>query len=98
MCIRDSLGADGVVRLEAELALGLHEVDDIVAAAFDGCLLYTSRQLADSGSCACYNGFGQTGPRKDQYHHGHLRRVHPFQRCEMCIRDRSSPSLTASGN
>ena len=27
------LGADGVVRLEAEIALGLHEVDDIVAAA-----------------------------------------------------------------
>ena len=30
------LGADGVVRLEAEIALGLHEVDDIVAAALDG--------------------------------------------------------------
>ena len=30
------LGADGVVRLEAEVALGLHEVDDIVAAALDG--------------------------------------------------------------
>ena len=30
------LGADGVVRLEAEVALGFHEVDDIVAAAFDG--------------------------------------------------------------
>ena len=30
------LGTDGVVRLEAEVALGLHEVDDIVAAAFDG--------------------------------------------------------------
>ena len=29
------LGTDGVVRLEAEIALGLHEVDDIVAAAFD---------------------------------------------------------------
>ena len=27
------LGTDGVVRLEAEIALGLHEVDDIVAAA-----------------------------------------------------------------
>ena len=30
------LGTDGVVRLEAEVALGLHKVDDIVAAAFDG--------------------------------------------------------------
>ena len=30
------LGADGVVRLEAEVALGLHEVDDIVAATLDG--------------------------------------------------------------
>ena len=30
------LGTDGVVRLEAEVALGFHEVDDIVAAAFDG--------------------------------------------------------------
>ena len=30
------LGADGVVRLEAEIALGFHEVDDIVAAALDG--------------------------------------------------------------
>ena len=30
------LGTDGVVRLEAEVALGLHEVDDIVAAALDG--------------------------------------------------------------
>ena len=30
------LGADGVVRLEAEIALGHHEVDDIVAAALDG--------------------------------------------------------------
>ena len=30
------LGADGVVRLEAEVALGFHEVNDIVAAAFDG--------------------------------------------------------------
>ena len=30
------LRADGVVRLEAEIALGFHEVDDIVAAAFDG--------------------------------------------------------------
>ena len=30
------LGADGVVRLETEVALGLHEVDDIVAAALDG--------------------------------------------------------------
>ena len=30
------LGTDGVVRLEAEIALGLHEVDDIVAAALDG--------------------------------------------------------------
>ena len=30
------LGTDGVVRLETEIALGLHEVDDIVAAAFDG--------------------------------------------------------------
>ena len=30
------LGADGVVRLETEVALGLHKVDDIVAAAFDG--------------------------------------------------------------
>ena len=30
------LGADGVVRLEAEVAFGLHEVDDIVAAALDG--------------------------------------------------------------
>ena len=30
------LGADGVVCLEAEIALGLHEVDDIVAAALDG--------------------------------------------------------------
>ena len=30
------LGADGVVRLKAEVTLGLHEVDDIVAAAFDG--------------------------------------------------------------
>ena len=26
------LGTDGVVRLEAEIALGLHEIDDIVAA------------------------------------------------------------------
>ena len=30
------LGADGVVRLETEVALGLHKVDDIVAAALDG--------------------------------------------------------------
>ena len=30
------LGADGVVRLKAEVTLGLHEVDDIVAAALDG--------------------------------------------------------------
>ena len=30
------LGADGVVRFEAEVALGFHKVDDIVAAAFDG--------------------------------------------------------------
>ena len=30
------LGTDGVVRLEAEIALGFHEVDDIVAAALDG--------------------------------------------------------------
>ena len=30
------LGTDGVVRLETEVALGLHEVDDIVAAALDG--------------------------------------------------------------
>ena len=30
------LGADGVVRLKAEVALGLHEVDDVVAAALDG--------------------------------------------------------------
>ena len=30
------LGADGVVRLEAEVAFGLHKVDDIVAAALDG--------------------------------------------------------------
>ena len=30
------LGADGIVRLETEVALGLHEVDDIVAAALDG--------------------------------------------------------------
>ena len=30
------LGTDGVVRLEAEVALGFHEVDDIVAAALDG--------------------------------------------------------------
>ena len=30
------LGTDGVVCLEAEIALGLHEVDDIVAAALDG--------------------------------------------------------------
>ena len=30
------LGADGVVRLEAEIALGHHEVDDIVTAALDG--------------------------------------------------------------
>jgi len=30
------LGADGVVRLETEVALGLHKVDDVVAAAFDG--------------------------------------------------------------
>ena len=30
------LGADGVVRLEAEVALGLHKVNDIVAAALDG--------------------------------------------------------------
>ena len=30
------LGTDGVVRLETEVALGLHEVDDVVAAAFDG--------------------------------------------------------------
>ena len=30
------LGADGVVRLEAEIALGHHEVDDIIAAALDG--------------------------------------------------------------
>ena len=30
------LGTDGVVRLETEIALGLHEVDDVVAAAFDG--------------------------------------------------------------
>ena len=30
------LGADGVVRLKAEVALGLHKVDDIVAAALDG--------------------------------------------------------------
>ena len=30
------LGTDGVVRLKAEVALRLHEVDDIVAAALDG--------------------------------------------------------------
>ena len=30
------LGADGVVRLEAEITLGLHEVDDVVAAALGG--------------------------------------------------------------
>ena len=30
------LGTDRVVRLEAEIALGLHEVDDVVAAALDG--------------------------------------------------------------
>ena len=30
------LGADGAVRLEAKVALGFHEVNDIVAAAFDG--------------------------------------------------------------
>ena len=30
------LGTDGVVRLETEVALGLHEVDDIIAAALDG--------------------------------------------------------------
>ena len=30
------LGTDGVVRLETEVALGLHKVDDIVAAALDG--------------------------------------------------------------
>jgi len=30
------LGADGVVRLEAKVALGFHEVDDIVAAALNG--------------------------------------------------------------
>ena len=30
------LGTDGVVRLEAEIALGFHEVDDIVATALDG--------------------------------------------------------------
>ncbi len=30
------LGTDGVVRLEAEIALGFHEVDNIVAAALDG--------------------------------------------------------------
>lgn len=29
-------GADGVVRLEAEVTLGLHEVDDVIAAALDG--------------------------------------------------------------
>ena len=29
-------GTDGVVRLEAEVALRFHEVDDIVAAALDG--------------------------------------------------------------
>ena len=29
-------GTDGVVRLEAEIALGFHEVDDVVAAALDG--------------------------------------------------------------
>mgnify|MGYP006875351479 CR=1 FL=1 len=28
-------GTDGVVRLESEIALGFHEVDDIVAAALD---------------------------------------------------------------
>ena len=57
----------------------------LIYGAFPVCRNYTvrahQRQLADSGPCACYNGFGQTGPRKDQYHHGHLRRVHPFQRC-----------------
>ena len=30
------LGADGVVRLEAEVTLGFHEVDDVIAAALDG--------------------------------------------------------------
>ena len=30
------LGTDGVVRFEAEIALGFHEVNDIVAAALDG--------------------------------------------------------------
>ena len=30
------LGADGVVSLEMEVALGFHEVDNIVAAALDG--------------------------------------------------------------
>ena len=30
------LGTDGVVRLETEVALGLHEVDDVIAAALDG--------------------------------------------------------------
>ena len=30
------LGTDGVVRLEAKVALGFHEVNDVVAAALDG--------------------------------------------------------------
>ena len=34
------LGTDGVVRFEAEVALGFHKVDDIVAAALDLSLIH----------------------------------------------------------